>query len=348
VIATPDCPDNCHGAESKNGMSAPTVSRDTWYDACVRTADDIATRVPEYYRSRTFSGIIGDIKALPARKALSLISRKKGLGDQYSSRYLADGIDRGYGYQACALEAFDSILGPDRSDIVRGRILDVGCAVGVTAGVLGLSDVTGFDLFIDLLHAARQVDTLTGAHNRYIVADMTRPWPLSLCFDTVFCGLVCHHLKTQHEIVSFFSEANRVCIPGGRIVVTLPAGSVSSPRHLSDLVDGLGTFGFDINPDKSGLVMSRNVESSVFWVFVLVAEKSDDYREGPFVSPDFAFPAIRTPVSRVEKGARARSSIRSRRDIRHSDFRLIPLSGLGTLDPDISLTYRTVRDIATD
>ena len=328
-------------------MSVHAVNRDAWYDACARTADEITARIPEYYRSRTFSGIIGDIKALPARKALSLISRKKGLGDQYAFRYLADGIDRGYGYQACALEAFDTVLGPGRAAIVRGRILDVGCAVGVTAGVLGLADVTGFDLFIDLLHAARRVDTLIGAHNHYIVADMTRPWPLAPGFDTVFCGLVCHHLKTQHEIVTFFSEANRVCTTGGRLVITLPAGSVATPRHLSDLADGLGTFGFTVVVDVSGLVMSRDVESSVFWMFLLVAEKTGDYRGGPFVSPDFVFPAIRTPVTRVEKGARARRTIRSERGVRHHDFRLLPLGGLGALDPGIILTYHTVRDLAT-
>ena len=115
----------------------------------------------------------------------------------------------------------------------------------------------------------------------------------------------------------------------------------------SGTADGLGTFGFTVMGDVSGLVMSRDVENSVFWMFLLVAEKTGDYRGGPFVSADFAFPAIRTPVTRVEKGERARRTILSERGVRHHDFRLLPLGMLGALVPGTILTYNEVRDLAT-
>ena len=106
-----------------------------WYEACGIIAGQLGSAVPESYRSRTFPGIIGDIKALPSRKALSLIGRKKGLGVQYARLYLSEGIDGGRGYQACASEALEAVLGDRRHRIIRGDILDAGCAVGVTAGV---------------------------------------------------------------------------------------------------------------------------------------------------------------------------------------------------------------------
>ena len=150
-----------------------------WYDACEKVAGELGEKAPPCYRSRTFSGIIGDIKALSPKKAASLIGRKKGLGTRYAELYLSQGIDRGRGYQACASEALAAALGKDLPYIIRGRVLDAGCAVGVTAGVLGLDRVTGFDLFPDLLRAGRMVDNLTGHRNDYLAADMTRPWPFS-------------------------------------------------------------------------------------------------------------------------------------------------------------------------
>ena len=175
----------------------------TWYEACNKAAALIYETVPDHYRSRTFSGIIGDIKALPPKKAQSLFNRKKGLGKQYAWLYLTKGIDGGKGYQACASEALASVIGTESDDIIRETVLDVGCAVGVTAGILPLEKVTGFDLFPDMLKAACLVDSFTGRDNHYITADMTRTWPLGCVFDTVVCGLVCHHLKEQRDVVTF-------------------------------------------------------------------------------------------------------------------------------------------------
>jgi len=314
-----------------------------WYKACRRAAALIHKTIPEPYRQRTFSGIIGDIKALPAKKALSLVSRKKGIGLQYAYLYLREGIDGGRGYQACAAEALSYVLGEYKNKIIRGRILDVGCAVGVTAGVLSLENVTGFDLFSDLLIAAKTVDSLTMRSNRYAVADMTHDWPFMATFDTVVCGLVCHHLKTQSENVTFFSSANRVLNQSGSLVITLPSGSIARPSQLGTLNRGLEHFGFTINKDFSGLVVSTDSVQSLFWMFLITAEKVSNETGDLFIDPDFGFPLYRTPVSREEKGDQARKSICMERTVRHTRFRLIPLDRLLKINGDDVLVYDIVK-----
>ncbi len=191
-----------------NFILSTYYSMNEWYSACKKAASVLFKSIPETYRTRTFPGIIGDIKALPAKKALSLISRKNGLGKQYAYLYLTRGIDGGKGYQACAVEALSTVLGERKKDIIKGHILDVGCAVGVTAGIMSLENTTGFDLFRDLLQTAKSIDSITNRKNNYVVADMTEVWPFESVFNTVVCGLVCHHLKTQSDITRFFSNAN--------------------------------------------------------------------------------------------------------------------------------------------
>ncbi len=319
------------------------TARERWYRTCAETAAELDVLVPAPYRNRTFAGIIGDIKALSSRKALSLVSRKHGLGLQYAARYLDEGIDGGYGYQACTLEAFDSVLGERRHEIVRGNVLDVGCAVGVTAGVLGLDGVTGFDLFADLLRAAQAVDSRTGARHHYFAADMTRPWPVRDRFDIVFCGLTAHHLKTQADTVVFFAAANRALVTGGGLVLTLPAGSVARASDLGRIAAALGTFGFAVDKTASGLVYGTITDPSLFWMFQVVATKTRATDGGAFVAPDFAFPLIRTPVTRLEKQARVRLTGQAVRRVRHRSFALVSLSALAERATDRLLTFEGVR-----
>jgi len=303
----------------------------TWYNACNKAAALIRDSVPAPYRSRTFPGIIGDIKALSSKKALSLISRKKGLGKQYAYLYLTQGIDKGRGYQACAVEALDSVLGTHRKEIIHGRILDTGCAVGVTAGILSLNNITGFDLFTDLLKAARLTDSIAGVENLYATADMTHDWPFGCVFDTVVCGMVCHHLKKQKDVVTFFRNANRVLRPGGSLIVTLPAGSVAYAGQLENIIDGLEEFGFHANREYTGLVRSVDEHRSLFWMFLIVARKVSDTVGRIFISPEFGFPDYRTPVTREEKGEKARSTSTSSRKIKHELFELIDSDSLRDL-----------------
>lgn len=323
-------------------VEPPFVPAD-WYDACKEAAARIASDVPEYYRARTFSGILGDIKALPARKALSLISRKKGLGLQYAGLYLSQGIDGGQGYQACAAEALSSVLSMNADSMTHGRILDAGCAVGVTAGVLGLDGVNGFDLFPDLLHAASLVDSLTGASHQYITADMTDPWPFEEAFDCVVCGLVCHHLKEQSDVVRFFGEANRVLHTGGKLIITLPSGSVATPMHFERVVEALSGCGFTADRNLTGMAISADSEHSLFWAFIIVACKNSPPLSDVFIEPSFGFHHYRTPVTREEKGERARVTAFAGRSVRHESFVFHPLDTLLDSVRDTVLVFENVR-----
>ncbi len=321
----------------------PPCAPIAWYAACKKAAELIASDVPEYYRARTFPGILGDIKALPARKALSLISRKKGLGLRYAELYLSQGIDGGRGYQACAAEALLSVLSMKPESLPRGKILDVGCAVGVTAGVLGLEHVTGFDLFSDLLHAASLVDSLTGARHRYITADMTAPWPFDEAFDCIVCGLVCHHLKEQNDTVRFFNEANRVLHTGGNLIITLPSGSVATPERLDRIVKALADHGFTVDRSLTGMAVSADSGHSLFWLFIIVACKSGHPVSDIFIEPSFGFHRYRTPVTREEKGERARVTAFTGRTVRHESFVFHPLDTLLDSARDTVLVFENVR-----
>jgi SAM-dependent methyltransferase len=321
------------------------VTKDSWYSACEETAAIIDRQAPEAYRSRTFSGIIGDIKALSPKKAQSLFARKKGLGAQYARLYLTNGIDRGRGYQACASEALGFVLGRKKDEILRGKILDAGCAVGVTAGVLSLSQVTGFDLFPDLLRAAKLIDSLTGKSHAYAAADMTCDWPFSSSFDSVVCGLVCHHLKEQSGILSFFSSANRVLRPGGSLVVTLPSGSVSSAWQLENLMNAMELFGFTPENDLCGMTLSTDYPQSLFWMFTLVLRKTGQSKSSVFIYPGFGFPEYRTPVSREEKGSQARSTVKKRHKVRHRSFRFMNLDELKKMSGERALIFETVEEM---
>ncbi|MFC1692683.1 class I SAM-dependent methyltransferase [Candidatus Latescibacterota bacterium] len=316
-----------------------------WYRACDKAANILKDRVPPVYRSRTFPGILGDIKALSSKKALSLINRKKGIGTQYAFLYLTCGIGSGQGYQACAAEALKSVFVNNHSDIFGVNILDVGCAVGVTAGVMGLENVTGFDLFPDLLRAAQLVDSYAGVRNNYTVADMTRFWPFERMFDTVVCGLVCHHLKKQSDIITFFSQANRVLVQDGWLVITLPSGSVSTGLQFSNLTNALEGFGFRVYRNLSGIVLSTDSTHSLFWMFVITANKVSEATPPDFINSRFGFPDYRTPVSREEKGVQVKMTADSRRKVKHEHFTLIGMNELLNTHAETILTYPNVSEL---
>ena len=328
-----------------NFILSTYYSMNEWYSACKKAASILFKSIPETYRTRTFPGIIGDIKALPSKKALSLISRKNGLGKQYAYLYLTRGIDGGKGYQACAIEALSTVLGKRKKDIIKGHILDVGCAVGVTAGIMSLENTTGFDLFRDLLQTAKSIDSITNRKNNYVVADMTEVWPFESVFNTVVCGLVCHHLKTQSDIIAFFSNANRVLKPAGSLVISMPSGSISKISHLNNLFCALETFGFKVNRKLSGLILSDDSSHSLFWMFLIIAEKVSDEAGDVFISPDFGFNLYRTPVSRKEKGTQAKETIKKTRIVRHKNFKLIGIDELEKRVSDKIFVYSTVSKL---
>ena len=258
---------------------------------------------------------------------------------------LKHGIDRGRGYQACATEALASILGERKKEIINGRILDVGCAVGVTAGIMSLKNVIGFDLFSDLLRTAQSIDSLSNNVNTYIVADMTREWPFGIVFDTVICGLVCQHLKTQSDIITFFSNANRVLKPAGSLVITIPSGSISKTSNFKNIFNAIEQFGFKINIELSGLVLSNDSTHSLFWMFLFIARKVSDEPCDKFINSDFGFQLYKTPVTRKEKGSQAKETSKKSRMVKHKNFKLISLRELEKKVPDNILVYSTISKL---
>ena len=327
------------------------VTREQWYEACREASSLLSPQVPEYYRSRTFSGIIGDIKALSSRKALSLYTRKKGLGLQYAFQYLATGIDRGRGYQACAATALASVLknfGRLNQLGAKGSVLDAGCAVGVTAGILELEEVVGFDLFADLVRTARLIDTIAGKKNQYLIADMKKDWPFgNNRFDAVVGGLVCHHLKTQGEVAGFFRNASRVLRKDGTLILTLPAGSIATARILQTICEGISSFGFEVDYEETGLLASTDDPDSLFWMFLLTAAKRSESMPSIFVNPSFSFLNIRTPVTREEKAGKARVTAGRDRHAIHSRFALLDMRHLADVaGEDEPLVFEHVSEIA--
>ncbi len=208
-----------------------------------------------------------------------------------------------------------------------------------------ISQVTGFDLFPDLLHAAKLIDSLSGKKHDYAVADMTRDWPFDCIFDTLVCGLVCHHLKEQSEILSFFSSANRVLRPGGSLVITLPSGSISYAWQLENLMSTLEIFGFAPNESLCGMALSTDYPHSLFWMYTFVFRKAAESKGSVFIHPGFGFPEYRTPVSREDKGIQARSSVKSNRQVIHKSFRFLSLDALKKACREKALVFETVEKL---
>ena len=210
---------------------------------------------------------------------------------------------------------------------------------------MSLDNVTGFDLFIDLLRTAKLVDSFTNRVNSYVVADMTGEWPFETIFDTVICGLVCHHLKKQSDIIRFFLQANRVLKPAGSLLITFPSGSISKISYLNNLLKSIEQFGFKVNRELSGLVLSKDSSHSLFWMFCIIAEKVSGKVGKVFLSPDFIFPQYRTPVTRKEKGARVKETAKSIRTVKHEHFTLITCEELEKKVSDKTLVYSTVSKL---
>jgi SAM-dependent methyltransferase len=260
-------------------------------------------------------------------------------------QYLATGIDSGRGYQACAASALSAVLETQTVSYLKPPVLDIGCAVGVLGGILGIDDITGIDLFVELLQTAVLVDTFSGRKNHYLTADMTRDWPVSRVYGTILCGLVCHHLKTQSDIVRFFMNANRALSTGGSLIITLPAGTVATVEKLISLTRGIESFGFRIEPATTGLIRSADDPHSLFWMFLITAIRETQPRTDTFISPSFSFPDFRTPITRVEKGDRARLTVQEERQVSHNQFRLIPFETLFSVSNSLPLIYEEVNDL---
>ena len=121
----------------------------------------------------------------------------------YDRRYLVNdysGVER-------VLMAF---VGPS----VTGRVLEVGCGTGHWLRLLGESGirVAGVDASGSMLSYARV--RARGAALAHARAE-NLPWA-SQTFERVFCINAFHHFEDK---VAFLTEARRVLVPGGRVMI---------------------------------------------------------------------------------------------------------------------------------
>lgn len=109
-----------------------------------------------------------------------------------------------------------------------GRFLEAGC--GPAANALNLArlgvEVAGVDLTPQAVEAARQAFARQGVEGEFVVGDVRElPFPND-SFDFVYAGGVVEHFR---ESVLAVMEISRVLRPGGRVLFTVPALTLSYP-----------------------------------------------------------------------------------------------------------------------
>jgi 2-polyprenyl-3-methyl-5-hydroxy-6-metoxy-1,4-benzoquinol methylase len=124
---------------------------------------------------------------------------------------------------------------PDLPDPL-GRVLDIGCASGLTGTLLASRHPTrlvGIEINAAAAAAARKIydEVLVGPAEEMMLS-------LQESFDTVLCYDVLEHMVDPWAVLA---QAARVCVPGGRLHVSIP-----NARHLSLMVDVMlrGTFNY--------------------------------------------------------------------------------------------------------
>ncbi|MEA2210294.1 MAG: hypothetical protein QOF83_242 [Solirubrobacteraceae bacterium] len=136
----------------------------------------------------------------------------------------------------------DRYYGTLRTDMVPelpdplGRVLDIGCASGLTGTLLRPRNPTrlvGIEINADAAAAARQIydEVLVGPAEEMMGS-------LHENFDTVLCYDVLEHMVDPWAVLA---QAARVCVAGGRLHVSVP-----NARHVSLMLDVMlrGTFNY--------------------------------------------------------------------------------------------------------
>jgi len=112
-----------------------------------------------------------------------------------------------------------------------GRFLEAGC--GLAANALNLAqrgaDVTGVDLSANAVAAAQREFERRGVPGRFVRGDV-RALPFDDgTFDCAYAGGVVEHFS---ELDTALAELVRVLSPGGRLLITVPALTLSYPYLL--------------------------------------------------------------------------------------------------------------------
>ena len=118
-----------------------------------------------------------------------------------------------------------------------GRVLDVGCATGVTGRLLRPRHperLVGIEINPDAARVAAEI------YDEVIVESVEKALAtMSGRFDTILCYDVLEHLVDPWSVLD---QLGSVSVPGGRLHVSVP-----NARHLSLLMDVMvrGTFGYE-------------------------------------------------------------------------------------------------------
>jgi SAM-dependent methyltransferase len=109
-----------------------------------------------------------------------------------------------------------------------GRFLEAGCGPAANALNLALRgvDVTGVDLSANAIAGAQREFARRGLAGRFVRGDV-RDLPLDdATFDFVYAGGVVEHFR---ELDVALADLARVLRPGGRLLITVPALTLSYP-----------------------------------------------------------------------------------------------------------------------
>jgi hypothetical protein len=106
--------------------------------------------------------------------------------------------------------------------------------------------------------------------------------------------------------------------------------------------NGLEAFGFEIEEDLTGLIRSDDEPHSLFWMFLITAQKRGSINNTSkrcFIDDSFGFSQLKTPENREVKGARVRESARRKRKVRHRSFELLLLRDMEQIAHSVQLIY---------
>jgi SAM-dependent methyltransferase len=109
-----------------------------------------------------------------------------------------------------------------------GRFLEAGCGTAANGLNLALrgAEVTGLDLSVNALRAARAAFAERGLGAEFLLGDVRQiPLP-DESFDFVYAGGVVEHFRDTRLAIA---EMVRVLRPGGRLLLTVPALTLSYP-----------------------------------------------------------------------------------------------------------------------
>ncbi len=104
----------------------------------------------------------------------------------------------------------------------RGRVLDLGCGFGLFSLYFALDaperQLTGVDLDVNRIDAARECATKLGVTNVDYTAQDALAWKSSGRFDAVFMLDLIHHLP-KDEVEPFLTRVTELLVPGGTLLL---------------------------------------------------------------------------------------------------------------------------------